>query len=58
MAGEQYQAGLVDFQTVLNTQRSLLNVQDSLKSAEADSTTAVIRLYKALGGGWSNDARN
>lgn len=53
LARQQYQAGLVDFQTVLSTQRSLLSVQDSLKSSEADTATALIRLYKALGGGWS-----
>jgi NodT family efflux transporter outer membrane factor (OMF) lipoprotein len=57
LARQQYQAGLVDFQTVLNAQRSLLGAQDSLKSSEADTATALIRLYKALGGGWSNDAQ-
>jgi NodT family efflux transporter outer membrane factor (OMF) lipoprotein len=57
LARQQYLAGLVDFQTVLNTQRSLLSAQDSLKSGEADTATALIRLYKALGGGWSNGAQ-
>jgi NodT family efflux transporter outer membrane factor (OMF) lipoprotein len=57
LAAQQYQAGLVDFQTVLSTQRSLLGVQDSLKTSEADTATALIRLYKALGGGWSNNAQ-
>ncbi len=53
LARQQYQAGLVDFQTVLSTQRSLLGVQDSLKTSEADTASALIQLYKALGGGWS-----
>jgi NodT family efflux transporter outer membrane factor (OMF) lipoprotein len=56
LARQQYAAGLVDFQSVLNTQRTLLSAQDSLKSGEADTATALIQLYKALGGGWSATA--
>lgn len=56
LARQQYAAGLVDFQTVLNSQRSLLSVEDSLKTSEAAVATALIQLYKALGGGWSPDA--
>lgn len=52
LASQQYQAGLIDFQSVLSTQRSLLAIQDSLKSGEADTAAALVRLYKALGGGW------
>ena len=43
----------VDFQTVLSTERSLLTLEDSLASAEAARLTALVQLYKALGGGWS-----
>ena len=53
LARTQYQAGLIDFQSVLETERTLLTAQDNLASAEADVLTAVIQLYKALGGGWS-----
>ncbi|MDR0576987.1 MAG: efflux transporter outer membrane subunit [Candidatus Accumulibacter sp.] len=53
LAGAQYQAGLVDFQRVLESERARLSAQDGLISAEADAITAVIRLYKALGGGWT-----
>ena len=53
MARQRYRAGLADFQTVLDTERSLLSVQDSLKSSEADGLLALISLYKAMGGGWS-----
>jgi NodT family efflux transporter outer membrane factor (OMF) lipoprotein len=53
LARQQYAAGLVDFQTVLSTQRTLLIAQDGLKSGEADTASALIQLYKALGGGWS-----
>lgn len=53
LADNQYSAGLVDFQTVLSTQRSLLSVEDSLASARNDGIIALIGLYKALGGGWT-----
>lgn len=52
MANQSYQSGLADFQTVLETQRSLLNTQDSLSNASADVSADHVRLYKALGGGW------
>jgi outer membrane protein TolC len=45
--------GLIDFQTVLDTERTVLSVEDSLASAEADGASAFIRIYKALGGGWT-----
>lgn len=53
LARDQYASGLIDFQVVLDSQRSLLSVQDQLAVSEADVTSELIRLYKALGGGWS-----
>ena len=53
LARQRYASGLVDFQTVLDSERSQLSTQDSLASADADRVTALIQLYKALGGGWS-----
>ena len=55
-AQQRYASGLIDFQTVLDTQRSVLFAEDSLATARADSVGSLIRLYKALGGGWSNAA--
>ena len=52
LARQQYASGLVDFQTVLETQRTQLNTQDSVASARADVGSDHVRLYKALGGGW------
>jgi NodT family efflux transporter outer membrane factor (OMF) lipoprotein len=52
LARQRYQSGLIDFQTVLDTQRSQLSAEDSLASARADQGADIIRLYKALGGGW------
>ncbi len=51
-AQSQYRAGLIDFQTLLDSQRTLLTAQDSLAQARADRATGLIQLYKALGGGW------
>ncbi|KAB2312954.1 efflux transporter outer membrane subunit [Betaproteobacteria bacterium SCN2] len=53
LARNQYSAGLIDFQSVLDTERSVLSIEDSLASTRADGISALIRLYKALGGGWS-----
>ncbi len=52
MARQRYDSGLIDFQTVLETQRSLLTNQDSAASALADVSADHVRLYKSLGGGW------
>lgn len=54
-ARQRYQAGLVDYTSVATTQQAQLSASDGLKSCEADITTALIQLYKALGGGWSTD---
>lgn len=47
-----YVAGLKDFLTVLDAQRSLLTLQNQLAQSDATITADLIRLYKALGGGW------
>ncbi len=51
-AQSQYRAGLIDFQTLLDSQRTLLFSQDGLAQARAERATALVQLYKALGGGW------
>ena len=53
LAQNRFSSGLIDFQTVLQTQRTLLTTQDSVASATADISTDHVRLYKALGGGWN-----
>jgi NodT family efflux transporter outer membrane factor (OMF) lipoprotein len=56
LARQRYDSGLVDFQTVLDTQRSQLSTQDAVATASADLGADHVRLYKALGGGWTPDA--
>jgi NodT family efflux transporter outer membrane factor (OMF) lipoprotein len=53
LAQQRFKSGLIDFQTVLQTQRTLLTAQDSVASASADISADHVRLYKALGGGWN-----
>ena len=52
LARSQYRAGLTDFQTLLQTEQSLLSARDGLASVQADRALAVVQLYNALGGGW------
>ena len=56
LARQRYSSGLVDFQTVLETQRTQRNAQDSVIAASADLSADHVRMYKALGGGWSTDS--
>lgn len=53
LARQRYASGLVDFQTVLETQRTQLGAQDSVAASQADVASDHVRLYKALGGGWT-----
>lgn len=53
LARNRYEAGLIDFRTVLDTERTLLSVEESLAGAKADGAAALVKLYKALGGGWT-----
>ncbi|MCC8999804.1 MAG: efflux transporter outer membrane subunit [Candidatus Contendobacter sp.] len=57
LARQRYSSGLIDFQTVLDTQRAQLNTQEIVAVARADLSADYVRLYKALGGGWNpNDS--
>ena len=55
IAGAQLQAGTVDIVTVLNTQTTLFGDQDTLAQVRIARFTALVSLYKALGGGWSRE---
>ena len=52
LALKQYREGAVDFQRVVDTQRSLLQEQITLARTRSSVVTNLIALYKALGGGW------
>ena len=48
-----YRAGLTDFQNVLDTERALFEQQDALAESEGLVAANLVRIYRALGGGWS-----
>lgn len=54
LARLQYESGSADYLQVLDSERTLLSVEQSLVSTHADLGAAHIQLYKALGGGWSD----
>ena len=56
LAQRKYQAGLTDFSNVLETQRSLLSFEDQLAQSDGAVISNLVRLYKALGGGWTSMA--
>jgi len=56
LAEHKYNTGLTDFSNVLDAQRSLLSLQDQLVQSDGAITSNLIRLYKALGGGWTSMA--
>ncbi|MBN2592298.1 MAG: efflux transporter outer membrane subunit [Sedimentisphaerales bacterium] len=53
LAQHKYESGLTDFSDVLEAQRSLLSFQDQMAQSNGTVTSNLIRLYKALGGGWT-----
>ncbi|UCV28238.1 efflux transporter outer membrane subunit [Ferribacterium limneticum] len=55
LSRQMVEAGLADFQKVLETQRTQLMAEDSLATARSAVLTSLIQLYKALGGGWQAD---
>ena len=54
LAELQYQAGLINFTEVLDAKRSQLSLEDQLATNAATKVGNLVRLYKALGGGWTS----
>jgi multidrug efflux system outer membrane protein len=48
----RYRGGVTDYLEVLDAQRSLFTAELDEASSIGDHVTSLIRLYKALGGGW------
>jgi outer membrane protein TolC len=48
-----YRTGIVDFLNVLDSERSLFESQDQLLESEGRVAKNLVRVYRALGGGWS-----
>ena len=52
LSEQQLRAGTADIITVLNTQLTLFQAEDSLSQAQLARLLAIVSLYQALGGGW------
>ena len=52
LARLRYQDGVADFLVVLDAERRLLETQDRLAQTETATATALVAVYKSLGGGW------
>ena len=54
-ATDLYQQGLADYQTVLDSQRNVLDYENTLVNAHSATLIYLIQLYRALGGGYDNN---
>jgi len=52
VAKAQYQNGLVDFNTVINTLNSQTQQQDLLSTTRGNVAVNLVQIYKSLGGAW------
>jgi Zn-finger nucleic acid-binding protein len=51
LAQRRYDAGVTDFPSLLDAQRTVLDTQDRLAASETRTVTALVAVYNALGGG-------
>jgi multidrug efflux system outer membrane protein len=51
LAHQRYEAGASDCLGVVDTERTLLEAQDRLAASQTQTATALVAVYKALGGG-------
>jgi outer membrane protein TolC len=54
MSQYQFHAGTVNILTVLSTETALFSAEDALAQAQLAHLQALVGLFNALGGGWSN----
>lgn len=54
LSHHRFTAGLADFQQVLEALRTEMTTSDAAATGRAQIAESLVRLYKALGGGWSS----
>jgi len=54
LARQRYENGYSDYLEVLDTERSLFSAELQLASAQGDYLRAIVNLYRALGGDWTD----
>ncbi|MET0292302.1 MAG: TolC family protein [Steroidobacteraceae bacterium] len=52
LAGQRFEGGVSDFLTALDAYRTSLEADDQLAVSQTRTATALVAIYKALGGGW------
>lgn len=52
LSKSRYDAGSIDYQTLLDTQNAQLSAEDNYAQARLARLTAAVNLYRTLGGGW------
>jgi len=52
LAQQRFDAGLTDFLQVLDAQRTQLDAENQLAAAHTAAATALVAVYKAVGGTW------
>lgn len=56
LAQLQFRAGMINYIDVLDAQRSYFDAQIAFSNSVRDQYTALVNIYKALGGGWRTPA--
>ncbi len=52
LSQQQYDAGAIDFQILLDARRTMLTAEDTYIQTKNERLAAAVDLFKALGGGW------
>jgi NodT family efflux transporter outer membrane factor (OMF) lipoprotein len=52
-AADRYGNGLTDFSNVISAEAALLSLEDQLAVSEGEIASGLVRIFKALGGGWA-----
>ncbi|MGC4028942.1 MAG: efflux transporter outer membrane subunit [Steroidobacteraceae bacterium] len=55
LATQRFEGGVDDFLTALDAYRTALLAEEELAAGQTQAATALVALYKALGGGWETD---
>jgi multidrug efflux pump len=52
LAQRRYDGGMADFLSVLDAEKTQLEIQDQLAQSQTAAATTIVAVYKSLGGGW------
>jgi multidrug efflux system outer membrane protein len=57
LAESRYRGGVSAYLEVLDAQRELLTAELDLATSLRERLVSVVRIYRALGGGWESEAK-